>query len=44
MTLRQQFAHVVRQPAPSHPLKTLVEAPVDMDRDAKASGLVGLDN
>jgi len=34
MTLRKQFAHVVRQQAPSHPLKILVEAPVDMDRGA----------
>jgi hypothetical protein len=38
------FAHVVRPQALFHPLKILVEAPVDMDRDAKANGLVGLDN
>ena len=44
MTLRKQFAHVVRQQAPSHPLKILVEAPADMHRDAKANGLIGLDS
>jgi hypothetical protein len=35
MTLRKQFAHVVRPRAPSHTLKILVEAPVDMDQNAK---------
>jgi hypothetical protein len=42
MTLRKQ--HVVRQRAPLPPLKILVEAPVDMHRDAREMSLVEPDN